>query len=407
MPLTDTAIRNAKPGPKPQRLFDGGGLYLEVAPSGGKWWRFKYRFGGKEKRFSLGVYPDVSLKDAREKRIEARKLLAAGVDPAAARKSEKAEQQADAETFELVARQWHEKFTPTWTPGHAARIMTALEKDAFPWIGSKPIRELTPPEVLAVARRVESRGALETAHRLVGMIGMACRYAVACGMAESDPTASLKGALPPSSVQHHASITRPEEVGQLLRAIEGYSGSFTVQSALRFLPHVFVRPGELRFAEWSEFDLEDDSPLWTIPAERMKMRDKHIIPLSRQTLGILKELRPLTGSGSYVFPSERTQTRPISANTLNAALRRMGYAKDQMTAHGFRSLASTTLNELGWPADAIERQLAHAERNKVRASYNFAQHIAKRREMMQAWSDFLDRLRDEKKVVPLFRAASE
>ena len=406
MPLTDVTVRNAKPGSKIKRMFDSGGLYLEVAPSGGKWWRLKFRFGGKEKRLSLGVYPTISLKEARERRDEAKKMLANGIDPAAERKAEKEQQRAQDESFEYVARQWHEKFTPTWTHGHAQRILTALEKDAFPWIGTKPISELTPPEVLAVARRVESRGALETAHRLMGMIGMACRYAVACGMAESDPTASLKGALPPAKVTHHPTITRPNEIGQLLRAIDGYSGSFTVASALRFLPYVFVRPGELRFAEWSEFDLESDSPQWTIPAKKMKMRRKHIVPLSNQALTILAELHPLTGQGHYVFPSERTLERPISSNTLNAALRRLGYAKTQMTAHGFRSLASTTLNELGWPPDAIERQLAHAESNKVRASYDHSQHLAKRQEMMQAWADYLDGLKNKGTVVPIRRTQS-
>lgn len=403
--LTDTAIRNAKPGPKPKRIFDGDSLYLEVAPSGGKWWRFKYYFGGKEKRLALGAYPAVSLAVAREERDKARKLLAQGIDPSAARKAEKRGKAAEAETFEIVAREWHEKFKPTWTPSHAARILTSLEKDAFPWIGSRPIRELTPPEVLAVARRVESRGALESAHRLVSNIGMICRYAVASGKAESDPTSSLKGALPPAKEKHHPSITDPKELGELLRTIDAYQGSHVVRCALRLAPLLFVRPGELRHAEWSEVDLE--AAEWRIPAEKMKMRTQHIVPLSRQAVAVLRELHPLTGKGKYVFPGVRSSAKPMSENTVNAALRYMGYSTNQVTGHGFRSTASTLLNEQGWNRDAIERQLAHAERNNVRAAYNFAEFLPERRRMMQAWADFLDGLRQGGKVIPIRAASGE
>lgn len=403
MPLTDTALRNAKPGPKSRRIYDSGGLYVEVAPAGGKWFRFKYHFGGKERRLSLGVYPDVSLAQARERRDEARRMLAEGTDPSTVRKAAKAEQQAQAETFELVARQWHEKFTPSWTPGHAARILTSLSQDAFPWLGHRPIREILPPEVLAVARRVESRGAIETAHRLVGNIGMVFRYAVASGLADSDPTRDLRGALSPTNEKHHASVTDPKAVADLLRAIESYSGSLVTRCALRLAPLVFVRPGELRHAEWSEINA--DSAEWRIPGAKMKMRVQHIVPLSRQALAVLEELRPLTGSGRYVFPSERTSERPMSENTVTAALRRLGYTKEEMTGHGFRSMASTLLNELGWNRDAIERQLAHAERNNVRAAYNFAEFLPERRKMMQAWADNLDALREGGKVVPIFKAA--
>lgn len=401
MPLTDTALRNAKPGPKARRIYDSGGLYVEVAPAGGKWFRFKYHFGGKERRLSLGVYPDVSLAQARERRDEARRLLAEGMDPSTTRKAAKAEQQAQAETFELVARQWHEKFTPSWTPGHAARILTSLAQDAFPWLGHRPIREILPPEILSVARRVEARGAIETAHRLVGNIGMVFRYAVASGLADSDPTRDLRGALSPTNEKHHASLTDPKAVADLLRTIETYSGSLVTRCALRFAPLVFVRPGELRHAEWSEINI--DTAEWRIPAAKMKMRVQHIVPLSRQALAVLKELRPLTGAGRYVFPSERTSERPMSENTVTAALRRLGYTKEEMTGHGFRSMASTLLNELGWNRDAIERQLAHAERNNVRAAYNFAEFLPERRKMMQAWADNLDALREGGKVVPLFK----
>ena len=399
MPLTDTALRNAKPGLKARRIYDSGGLYVEVAPAGGKWFRFKYHFGGKERRLSLGVYPDVSLAQARERRDEARRLLAEGTDPSTVRKAAKAEQQAQAETFELVARQWHEKFTPSWTPGHAARILTSLSQDAFPWLGHRPIREILPPEILSVARRVESRGAVETAHRLVGNIGMVFRYAVASGLADSDPTRDLRGALSPTNEKHHASVTDPKAVADLLRAIESYSGSLVTRCALRLAPLVFVRPGELRHAEWSE--INTDAAEWRIPAHKMKMRTQHIVPLSKQALAVLGELRPLTGSGDYLFPSERTTERPMSENTVNAALRRLGYTKEEMTGHGFRSMASTLLNELGWNRDAIERQLAHAERNNVRAAYNYAEFMPERRKMMQAWADNLDALREGGKVIPL------
>jgi Integrase len=398
--LTDTAIRNAKPGQKSYRMFDGGGMYMEVTPAGGKLWRLKYRFGGKEKRLALGAYPEVPLsqgnKDApnypgaRQKAFAARTLLAQGVDPATIKHAQKTAERIAGETFEFVARQWHEKFSTRWTPGHAARIMTSLQQDAFPWIGSKPIRSILPPEVLSVARRVESRGAIETAHRLVGNIGMVFRYAVASGLANSDPTRDLRGALSPTNEMHHASITAPKDVATLMQSIAGYKGSLVTRCALRLAPLVFVRPGELRHAEWPEFNI--DTAEWRIPAVKMKMRAQHIVPLSRQALEVLKELRPLTGSGRYLFPSERTSDRPMSDNTVNAALRRLGYSKEEMTGHGFRSMASTLLNEQGWNRDAIERQLAHAERNNVRAAYNFAEFLPERRKMMQGWADYLESL---------------
>jgi len=403
--LTDTAIRNAKPKDKTYVLNDGRGLNLEISPKGGKWWRLRYTFGGKPNRISLGTYPEISLVQARERREEARKLIAQGIDPSNARKDARVQEQQQIETFELVARQWHEKFNSKWTPGHAARIMTSLQQDAFPWIGSKAIRSILPPEVLSVARRVESRGAIETAHRLVGNIGMVFRYAVAAGLADSDPTRDLRGALSPTNEKHHASLTEPGTVGELLRTIETYKGSLITRCALKLAPLTFVRPGELRHAEWSE--INEEAAEWRIPAHKMKMRTQHIVPLSKQALAVLEEIKPLTGTGRYVFPGERTASRPMSENTVTAALRRLGYAKDEMTGHGFRSIASTLLNELGWNRDAIERQLAHAERNNVRAAYNFAEFLPERRKMMQAWADHLDTLREGGKVVPMFKAVGE
>lgn len=394
MPLTDIKIKNAKPGikpdgsstTKPYRISDERGLYLEISPSGGKYWRFKYRINGKEKRLSLGVYPDVSLKLARERRDNSRRQVADGIDPSALRKAEKITQ-AGLESFEVVAREWHSRHKINWSESHASRTLTRLEKDVFPWLGSKNIADIKPPELLQVLRRVEARGALETAHRIHQVCGQVFRYAVATGRAERDSAADLKGALPPAKPKHHASIVDPKIIGELLRAIDSYSGSFTTVCALKLAPLVFVRPGELRKAEWSEFDLEVGE--WRVPAKKMKMKTLHIVPLSKQAILILKELEPLTGSGKYLFPSIRSTTRPMSENTINGALRRLGYTKEEMTGHGFRSMASTLLNEQGWNKDAIERQLAHSERDEVRAAYNYAEYLSERREMMQAWADYL------------------
>ena len=405
MPLTDLAVRNAKPGPKTARLRDERGLYLEISPKGGKWWRLRYTFQGKENMLSLGVYPDVSLKDARERRDEARKLIANGIDPSAARKEEKADAAAEALTFGFVAREWYERFKPKWSPSHSLDVIQRLEKNVFPALGSHPICDITAPELLAAVRLIEGRGAVESARRVLQMCGQIFRYAIATGQAERDIAADLRGALPPAREKHHASITDPKGVAQLLRAIDGYEGSMVACCALRLAPLVFVRPGELRHAEWSEIDL--DKAEWRIPAEKMKMKEQHIVPLSRQAVAILRELHPLTGAGRYVFPSTRTSARPMSENTVLAALRRMGYTKDEMTGHGFRSMASTLLNEMGWNRDAIERQLAHGERNAVRASYNFAEYLPERRRMMQAWADYLDKLKAGAKVTPMHAAAGE
>lgn len=389
MPLTDIEVRHAKPREKPYKLSDERGMYLEVTPTGAKYWRMKFRYSGKEKRLALGVYPEVGLKDAREKRDAARKLLSDGTDPAAAKKARKAAAVAQAtSSFEAVAREWFAKFAPNWAASHAEKIIRRLERDIFPWLGNRPIAKISAPDLLAVLRRIESRGAIETAHRAHQNCGQIMRYAIATGRAERDPSADLRGAIPPSKERHHPSLTDPKAVGELLRVINGYTGSFVTKCAMRLAPLVFVRPGELRHAEWSEINL--NAAEWRIPAEKMKMRAVHIVPLSTQAITLLSELQPLTGKGRYVFPGARTASRPMSENTVNAALRRLGYGSDDMTGHGFRSIASTLLNEQGWNRDAIERQLAHAERDSIRAAYNYAEHIPERRKMMQAWADYLD-----------------
>lgn len=396
MPLTNTAVQNAKPKEKSYRLFDGGGLYLEVMKTGAKYWRMKYRFAGKEKRLAIGVFPQISLKEARVKREAAKKLLIEGIDPSEHKQASKFA--GDQESFGHVAREWHGKYKSTWTENHGNRILTRLEKDIFPWVGARPIKEISAPELLAVLRRIENRGAVETAHRAMQNCSQVFRYAVATGRAERDPTGDLKGALPPVRKQHLASITDPKRVGELLRAIDTYKGHFATRCAMRLAPLVFVRPTELRHAEWAEIDL--DKAEWKIPGEKMKMRQTHIVPLSRQAVEILMEIKPLTGNGRYVFPSVRTNTRPMSENTVLGGLRRLGYTKEEMTGHGFRSMASTLLNEQGWHRDAIERQLAHAERDTVRASYNYAEHLPERRKMMQAWADYLDGLKHGAEVIP-------
>jgi integrase len=391
------------PKKKTKKYSDSGGLFLQVSPSGGKWWRLAYRYQQKQKLLSLGVYPEVSLAQARARRDEARRLLAEGIDPSAHRKISVDLVEEDVETFERVGREWFAKFSPGWVPSHADRILRRLEKDVFPWIGDRPIAEITAPEVLMVLRRMEDRGVLETAHRANQNIGQVFRYAVATGRAMADPTASLKGALPPHRPRNMPAVVDPAGVGELLRAIESYRGSPIVGLALRLAPLVFVRPGELRHAEWPEFDLAGG--MWSIPASKMKMKRPHAVPLSRQAVAVLEELRKITGEGKYLFPGERTRTRPISDNTLNAALRRLGYSKDEMVAHGFRSIASTLLHEQGWDTNVIEAQLAHADQDEIRAAYNRAQYLAERKKMMQAWADYLDGLKNGAVVVPLFREA--
>jgi integrase len=404
MALTDTAIRKAKPVDKTQRLFDGGGLYLELSPAGGKWWRLKYRFGGKEKRLSLGTYPDTGLADARDKRDAARKLLAAGVDPGEQRKAVKAAgEERAANSFAVIAAEWLALQKPRMAAATLEKAEWTFDELVNPWIGSRPITAIDASEVLKLLRRIEERGAHETAHRTKQRCGQVFRYAISTRRVKHDPTADLRGALAPVVSTSRAAITDPAKVGELLRAIGTYQGSLVTKCALRLAPLVFVRPGELRKAEWSEIDL--DAAQWRIPAARMKMRDEHIVPLASQAVAILRELHPLTGHGQYVFPSYRGKARTMSENTVNAALRYMGFDKDTMTGHGFRAMASTRLNEMGWAPDVIERQLAHAERNKVRAAYNRAQYLDERTRMMQAWADYLDGLRAGGKVIAIKRKA--
>lgn len=404
-PLSEVKVRNSKSHGNAYKLFDGGGLFLLVTPSGGKLWHFKYRFDKKEKKLTFGTYHEISLADARGQRDEARRQIAHGIDPGAVRKAQKQAETEETETFEVIAREWHTKFTPTWTPGHANTIMGRLERDLFPWIGKCPIAEIKAPELLAVLRRVESRGALESAHRIRTIAGQVFRYAVSTGRAELDPSGDLKGALPQPGEKHHAAITDPKEVAPLLRAIDGYQGHFVVKCALRLAPMFFVRPGELRNAEWAEVDL--DEAVWNIPAHKMKMKQAHIVPLCRQAVEILVELKELTGASRYVFPSGRSFARPMSNNAILAALRRMGYDKDTMTGHGFRAMARTILDEvLQVRPDYIEHQLAHAVRDPNERAYNQTAHLVERRKMMQIWADYLDGLKAGAKVIP-FKAANE
>ena len=414
--LTDAALKAAKPKEKPYKLADGEGLYLLVNPDGSRWWRVKYRHGGKEKLLSVGVYQPgarghVPAKEARDKLEGIKRQLRDGFDPSAARKAERtARVDREAGSFEVVAREWHAKQAERWALGHAERVMGRLEEYVFPRIGGDPIRTLTGPQVLDVLQRIEAKGRIETAHRVKESLGAIFRYAVATHRADHDPVAALKGALPSVKHKSFASITEPKQVGELLRAIRGYGGSEVVRLALQLLPLVFVRPGELRGARWDEFafDLTDPEPgekpqhadpQWRIPAARMKMREQHLVPLSRQAVAILRDLLAITGPDGYLFPSVRSKRQPISENTLNAALRSAGYAKDQMTSHGFRHTASTLLHERGYRSEWIERQLSHGDRNVMRATYNFAEYLPERRRMMQEWADYLDGLAAGAKVV--------
>lgn len=393
MPLSDAAVRNSKPSDKAQKLADGGGLFLYVTTSGSKLWRLKYRFDGKEKLLSFGAYPDTGLKEAREKREAARKLLAAGVDPGENRKAVKASRALEqTNTFEIIAREWFAKQEAVWAESHSSKVIGRLEADVFPWIGKRPMDSLTAPDLLGVLRKVEGRGAVDTAHRILQNFGQVFRYAVATGRATSNPAPNLRGALKAIKQSHFAAITDPKEIGALLRAIDGYEGAYATKAALRLAPLVFVRPGELRAAEWSEFDLEKAE--WNIPAARMKLRIAHLVPLSTQALEILQDLHKVTGKGRYLFPSSRTDDRPMSNNAILAALRRMGYEQGEMTGHGFRAMARTILDEvLQVRPDYIEHQLAHAVRDPNGRAYNRTAHKAERQKMMQLWADYLDRMK--------------
>ena len=401
MPLTATAIRNTKPADKPIRLFDGGGMYLEVSPAGGRWWRLKYRFVGKEKRLSLGVYPEVSLAEARSRREDARKLLAAGIDPSDQRKAAKREAKGrEINSFEAVAREWYGKQAHVWVAHHASDVLRRLESNLFPEIGSEPIAEVTAPMLLAAVRKIEHRGAHDLAHRVLQVASQVFRYGVATGRCQRDPAPDLRGALTPHKSKHQAAVA-PEELPALLRAIDGYGelGDKLTAYALRLLVLTFVRTNELIGAEWSELDL--DSAVWIIPATRMKMKTEHVVPLSRQAIEVLREIRAFGCSSRYLFPG-RNPAKPISNNTMLFALYRLGY-KGKMTGHGFRAVASTILNEAGFRADVIERQLAHCERNEIRGAYNRAEYLAERRKMMQQWADMLDALAQGAQVIPLQR----
>jgi integrase len=402
MPITDTAIRNAKPTDKLQKLFDGGGLFLLVTPSGGKWWRLKYRYASKEKLLSLGTYPEVSLKDARERREEARKQIANGADPSAIKQQTKIDTRINAtNTFKAIADEWMLKQAKKNSEATQKRHNLILTNDLMPWLGKRPLKEVKAPELLGAIQRIESRGANELAHRALRLANKIFLYGIVTGKAEYNVAADLRGALEPVVVTHRAAITDPVEVGGLLRAIDGYKGTFTVKCALQLSPMFFTRPGELRNAEWSEFDLEKAE--WNIPAEKMKMKVAHLVPLCKQAIAVLNELKPLTGNGKYLFPSVRTSDRPMSNNSVNAALRRLGFGHDDMTAHGFRALARTILDEiLGFRPDFIEHQLAHAVRDPNGRAYNRTAHLAERRKMMQAWADYLDKLKTGADIVPIF-----
>jgi integrase len=398
MPLTVKKIESAKPKEKLYRIVDGRGLCLEVPPTGRKRWKYRYKLNGKDDTVSIGLWPDMSLAEARDIHSELYKVRREGMCPKTYYKGQK-NRASDQDSFEAVTREWFEKFKQKWAEQTGVRKMARLEGHVFPLIGSIPIDQVDAPQIRRVLLRLESLDKLHTGHRVKNIIGEIMRYAVAMGLILHNPVPDLAGVLPPTREEHRASITDPKGIGGLLRAIDEYTGSPVTRYALKLAPLTFVRPGELRHAEWAEIDYEAKE--WRIPAAKMKMKRPHIVPLSRQAVAVLKKVELITGHGTYVFPSERTSARPMSNNTVNAALRRMGYTKEEMTGHGFRSMASTNLNELGFHPDHIERQLAHSEDNKVRAAYNYAEHLPERKKMMQAWADYLDGLKEGGKVVPL------
>jgi len=400
MPLTDTAIRNAKASSKAVKLSDGGGLFLLIQPRGTKLWRLAYRFGGKQKLLAFGIYPTISLSAARARRDAAKKHLSDGVDPAVQHKIDK---QARARTFRLVAEEMVNKMR------REGRALTTLTKTrwllelAFKAIGDRPVNKINARELLEVLRKIEARGNYETARRLRSTCGVVFRYAIATGRAERDPSVDLRGALIAPKVKHRATIVEPKAIGALLRAIEGFDGHAMTRAALRLAPLVFVRPGELRHAEWKEIDFEKAE--WVIPSEKTKMRRPHRVPLATQAIAVLKDLKMITGRARWLFPSVTSLLRPISENTLNSALRRLGYGPEMMTAHGFRAMAATRLNEMGrWNTDAIERQLGHEEQNAVRRAYTHAaEYWSERVAMMQVWADYLDELRNAGQVILMQR----
>lgn len=399
--LTDTAVKAAKPKEdgKPIKLSDGGGLYLFVNEVG-KYWRYNYRHNGKQRTFSIGVYPDINLKTAREKHQGARELLARGIDPSEYKQQAKAEQIAITEnTFEAIALEWFSKFSKDWAESYSIKLMSRFKNDVFPWLGNRPIATIEPPEILKCLKRVEERGALDSAHRIKRNIGQVFRYAVATGRAQRDQTADLKGSLPPTKKTNLAAIIDPLQVGRLMRDIQAYEGHLVTRIALQFSAYLFQRPNEIRSMEWSEIDA--DKALWSIPANKMKMRQPHLVPLPKQCLDLLEEIRPLTGHRRYVFPSMTDSTKPMSNNTVRQALRRMEYNKEDMTAHGFRAMARTILEEvLEVNPVYIEQQLAHAVKDANGTAYNRTKHLAKRIAMMQQWADYLDSLKAGAQVIP-------
>lgn len=405
MAISDTAVKAAKPRDKDYKLSDEKGLFLLVTKAGKKYWRLKYRFAGKEKLLALGVYPETTLAEARRARDNARTLLAQGIDPSEEKKAQKAALLLASEnSFEAVSKQWFDTKGPKATSTRA-RVTRILSKDLLPSIGARPISEITPPELLAALRKIEARGALETARKANQLAGQIFRFAVQVGLAQRDPSADLRGALQKAEVKHYAAITDPKEVGRLMAAIHNYqSGTPAVSAALRLSPLFFCRPGELRLMEWSEVNF--DEARIEIPAAKMKMSQDHIIPLADQAVEILKALQPITGMGKYVFPSARGLSRPLSENGVRTALRNMGYTNEQISPHGFRAMARTLLDEvLGFPPDWIEHQLAHSVRDANGRAYNRTKHLDNRRKMMQAWADYLDTLRlGVDNVVPITSA---
>lgn len=393
MPLTNLAIKKAASHDKPYRLSDSKGLALLVHPNGGKYWQLRYRFANKGKLLALGVYPDITLAEARSRRDDARKLLSNDIDPSVHRKIYNAAKvEAAANSFRAVGQEWFAKQKLAWTEIHAKKVLGTLEKNLFPWLGDRPVAEINAPELLATLRRVENRGAHETASRAKQIAGRIFRYAVATGRAERDPSQDLRGALTPPIKTHLAALTDPKEVATLLKAIDGFYGTPIVRAALRLSPLLFVRPGELRHMEWTEIKWGEER--WEIPAEKMKMRTPHIVPLCSQALAILRELEPLTGRGKYVFPSARGASRPLSENAVRVALRTLGFTNEQMTPHGFRAMARTILDEvLGYRVDWIEHQLAHAVKDANGRAYNRTSHLNDRKKMMQGWADYLDSLK--------------
>lgn len=403
MPLTNIEVRNVKRSEKTTKLFDERGLYLEISPSGGRWWRWKYRFNGKEKRLSLGVYPDVSLKQARERRDDHRKMLANNIDPSENRKAAKASHASrSANSFEIVAREWMGKNSSAWVEKHRKKIERLFERDLFPRLGSRPIAEIDAPELLTVLRRIEDRGAIDTAHRALGSCGQVFRYGIATGRCDRSPAADLRGALEPVIGGHFAATTDPKKLGHILRMIDAYEGSLPVRSALHLVPLVFVRPGELRKAQWEDLDL--DAAEWRYFVTKTKV--DHIVPLSHQAVEILRGLYPHTGKQKFVFPSARSNKRPMSDNAILAAMRRMEIGTDEMSGHGFRAVARTILDEvLEFRPDIIEHQLAHEVRDPNGRAYNRTAHLPERKRMMQVWADYLDKLKAGADIIPIDRSA--